>query len=290
MLVIEGLVGAGEPWFLRLSSSQPFDGQGTELPDVPTAIDSATVEIWEGSAFVAQLMPLGEGRYGSEFPLPESNRTYTVRASMAGFADVEAEATPRGSPDISASWDAEPGAELRLQLAFQDDPAVENGYSLRIRGGSQEPYDPSQLLLAFGVPFETTASAIRAESFFDAVQASGGQRLYYSALFSDASFSGERFDAVLNLQIAPDVEGPFVVELVTTDKAGTALLQAARREDDSNPFVEGRPAFSNVRGGLGTWGAYSTAEVALGPTPQHQSGPGATPALYRPRFTGGRVM
>ena len=85
VLVLNGEITADSMWSISVSKSQHILEENTL-----DMIDSANVEVYEGTTLITKMIQVADGEYESLTSLPEVGKSYTVKVSATGYDAVEA--------------------------------------------------------------------------------------------------------------------------------------------------------------------------------------------------------
>ncbi|MBL7979209.1 MAG: DUF4249 domain-containing protein [Bacteroidetes Order II. Incertae sedis bacterium] len=125
-LVLNGALNPDSSLTIQLSKNTNSVGEHK----MPEFVQNATVTAWEDGVIVGNMKWIGvEGRYRLENVYPQAGKTYRIKASAAGFPDVEAETTIPKPIQLSANIVMQ-GQNATLKLVLTDVQEEINYYML----------------------------------------------------------------------------------------------------------------------------------------------------------------
>ena len=259
--------------------------QGQDL-----TVENAHVSLYDENDDLMEVLAFGR-RPGQPFAyhsspavMARAGRRYTLRVTAPGFP--AAEATTQVLAPVSfglltgAVTDGRPFAPHALPLRILlPDPAGEQVYRISI----EQPFtvtqtDPDETYQRIEQAYFTSIDPSLRRDYDELNQTipldpegSGGQRVYQSALLRDDLFDGQRrvVEVLAQFRVFDDspevqVEADEIIVTVAAFGADYVRYQqsiAQQASSSENPFAEPAFVYSNVEGGLGVFGGFSTYQV-----------------------------
>ncbi len=226
-------------------------------------IENATVELWQEEQYLTDLAHQGNGRYRSETLRPVAGKNYTLRAAAPNFAAIEA--SDYLSPPVAITSvlnlparSGDPDEYVRLRLAFDDPPDVDNYYLLSI-----------QMVDVFGYRFfnhfETSNPVIMANSDEDNGPVNIDDFFDNEAVFDDVLFAGETLEidfGYYDFLFGSNSLAQVYIRLSSVSEnyfRHHKTFRKAETVDGGNPFQEPVLIYSNIQNGIGIFAGYSTS-------------------------------
>ncbi|OZC02529.1 DUF4249 domain-containing protein [Rubricoccus marinus] len=277
-LVVYAFPTPDSTWTVSVAKSLPLgSNRSYEVPD-------ATVTIHEGGAVVETLVlqtarPEGEPTYSIQPSVyvsptgatPEAGRTYRIEITAPGLPLASSETTIPLAPEaevVSDEWtyyDEGGYNSRRLRVGLVDPPGDDiYELALLLREDYQEGYINEYTYRFTSV----TPSFRRGYEFLDIdVGVETDAEYYREVVFRDALFRDRRQEFELDFDTYADefATRSFAVAVGRVSEP-FARYQASRRQqidNESNPFAEPSPLYSNVDGGYGVVGAFTSVRIAL---------------------------
>lgn len=226
-------------------------------------IENATVELWQENQYLTELAHQGNGLYRSDNLRPTAGNSYTLRAAAPNFEAIEA--SDYLSPPVAITSvlnlparNGDPAEYVRLRLAFDDPPDVDNYYLLSI-----------QMVDIFGYRFfnhfETSNPVIMANSDEDNGPVNIDDFFDNEAVFDDVLFAGETLEidfGFYNFLFGSNSLAQVYIRLSSVSEhyfRHHKTFRKAETVDGGNPFQEPVLIHSNVQNGIGIFAGYSTS-------------------------------
>ena len=289
-LVVSSLFAADSLWAVGVGTSQSVLSSGS-----PTPVGSdATVEILEDGAVVETLErrtsgPDGFSLYRSRRHRPQAGRSYTLRATASRFEAAEATAIlPTPVPLATKVRQVEvpetygEARSYEITVSIPDPGGEANYYGLATYqfyyGGVGGANGEVILRREVGFAGYTSADPLLRENRPEEDFLEPEADIYYTlAYFTDETFDGQTYTLRLRTTVSGDTvsTGPYAVALQSLSKDVYEHLRTRELADfaGDNPFAEPVAVYTNIAGGLGIFGGYSTSMVVF------QEGGPLTPPL-----------
>lgn len=246
-------------WSVRITRSTDI----LSANNMALQIENATVELWQEDQYLTELAHQGNGLYRSENLRPVAGNNYTFRATAPNFETIEA--SDYLSPPVTITSvlnlparNGDPAEYVRLRIAFDDPPGVDNYYLLSI-----------QIVDVFGYRFfnhfETSNPVIMANSDEDNGPVNIDNFFDNEAVFDDVLFAGETLEidfGFYNYFFGSNNLGQVYIRLSSVSEhyfRHHKTFRKADTVDGGNPFQEPVLIHSNVLNGIGIFAGYSTS-------------------------------
>lgn len=280
-LVINGILTPSQVISLRVSKTAPVS---SNLSD-NLGIDNAMVALYEGGVFLENLISVDTGTYISPSAYkPVAGKSYFVRVSAAGFPDVETMPEKVPLPVTIDKYDFQEAIKSRLNeynptrklmLAFTDDPAQEDYYSIEVQGYYQG-YRVAHNVYYLDKPMDADDPCGFLSSGGNL--RSGGSILQYN--LTDICFNGNTYRVNFGVETRgfpqdgylekyPDFCCDVDIDLITVSMKKVSKIYSEYLKTGNQPegfflaFMEPNVMHSNVKGGLGLLAAYNEYKLNI---------------------------
>jgi hypothetical protein len=225
----------------------------------------AKIDVYKEGAYIATMVydPIENLHYSTV--IPEEGKTYTLKASAPGYADVaEADAKVnwqipiRQVTHITAARSGANGAEDEVEITF-DDPAGETNYYM-VSFLSPGTNDLTNQYYT-NICVNTIDPSIETVSNSDFIGGDDNDCLYGDLFVKDELFNGQTkkikfYINTYSIQPYPDFNGDTVYSSVvlthiSEDYYRYRKTAAAAETTQGNPFAEPTNVYTNVRNGRG---------------------------------------
>ena len=263
VLVANSYFNPDSVWSVHLSASRHI------LDENPyPEISNAALEIYENNEFIERLEYSGNGYYRSESTRPKEGAEYKLKISTPEFGEVLAtDEVPEKPAFVSGSWKrglSEFGDyEYLITLNISDPPAKDNFYMVQVLLYSpvfdwQKPREPGPI-----TPVDSVLDGATLSTQDPAV--SQNNQYQETLIFSDTFFDGDTYAFQLTAshysirnQIVSKGEAEVYIVLKSLSKSSFEYWKSLRMQQDDNELAEPVSVFSNIEGGLGFFGGYSS--------------------------------
>jgi len=254
-LVLNAFITPDSLWEVYLHASQ-----SKVANELPIAIETAEIEVFENGLSIAQLEHREDTYYVSKpnSTLPAVNKTYTIKVQAEGYPAIEATTSiPTPTPidrilltdSVAIDESGEYLTELRIR--FKDTPNTQNFYYLNLVNFRTEQNDLWPAFFEFDQPaieFKTTSnSGLKNKTFF-----------------SDLLFDGQFYEIVGTIPSRDFINqknnfDELRITLATVNETYFNYFKQYEKQNSvqENPFAEAVFIDSNVQNGLGNFAGVS---------------------------------
>ncbi|MCK4661228.1 MAG: DUF4249 domain-containing protein [Bacteroidales bacterium] len=228
------------------------------------AIENATVEVYENGNLIETLAYLNNGLYKSTTQKPSSGNTYKIKVTVPDMGTVETKSyIPLETNIISIDTasvmrtdiDGYRYEQLEFRVKFKDDANTNNYYLL----------EPTQIgIYTYDDDYNDTIITDTTQ-YFMYVESNDPSIVEYlwgkGLLFNDNLFNGNTYEFVFSSEKYFYDTTSIVINLKSISEDYFKYLATYYKHMDANwdPFMEKISVYSNVEGGVGVFGGYSTA-------------------------------
>ncbi|OFY35285.1 MAG: hypothetical protein A2W91_07585 [Bacteroidetes bacterium GWF2_38_335] len=220
--------------------------------DEITFIDDATVKLYEDGVLVAEPVNAGGGNYPVTGFTPVKGKKYKVTASNSTLKSISAEDKIPNSIEIlsidTISTEIEGTPSIECSIEFEDPSGVENYYILTANISSG----------GYTSPVNIYTMDINIEDYLD---------IKYGIMIRDDVFNGNKYKLIINFDkynfsgLVNKVD--FQLQSVSKDLYLYSLSYTRNARTGNNLFSEPVQVYSNVKDGLGIFGAYSVSQKSV---------------------------
>ena len=227
------------------------------------AIENATVEVYENSNLIETLLYLNNGLYKSTTQKPSSGNAYKIKVTIPDMGTVETKSyipveTIITQIDTATVMRTEPGGyryeQLEFRVKFNDAPNTNNYYLLEPMQTiiyTHDDYFMDTIItdtIQYIMDFESNDPSI--------VEDIWGKGM----LFNDNLFNGNTYEFVFSTEKYFYDTTSIVINLKSISEDYFKYLATYYKYMDTNydPFMEKVSVYSNIEGGVGVFGGYST--------------------------------
>jgi len=280
-LVVDGFFTPDSVWQVILTRSVPaFDSladEGSLFEQTRVAGADVTITTPDGTQI--RLQEPFPGAYRASDQTPTTGSSYVLEVSANGFPKVQAADAAPAAPraeiikdrvrtldrgnDVCTSFEHTTTVRIRDRVGQRDDYQL--AVSVLRRGGFRTNRS-----------FETTDPVILTDAFASDIT-DQGQVEAESVVFSDALFAGESHDIQLRYYTTRCSENLgrdslVAIQVRSLSRSLERYIRTVGQQQQAlnNPISEPTPVESNVSGGFGIFGGFSTTSLPVrpsGPTP-----------------------
>ncbi len=273
-LVVDGFFTPDSIWQVTLTRSLPaFDSladEGNLFEQTRVAGANVTVTGPDGNRI--RLRELFPGFYQAKDATPATGSSYMLEVSAGGFPEVQAADAAPAAPRVEIIEDRVRAVDRGNDVctSFEHTTTVR----IRDRKGQRDDYQLAVSVLLQGGSrtnrsFETSDPVILADAFASDITEQG-QVETESVVFSDALFANDSHDVQLRYFTTRCTENLGRDSLVTIQVRSLSrdLERYIRTVEQqqlalNNPVSEPAPVESNVSGGFGVFGGFSTTSLPI---------------------------
>ena len=256
VIVVNSFFNPDSVWKLNLTRSQ----DALENESFQNIAD-ATVEIFESGKIITELKHTDNGIYSANNSKPQSGKTYELRVTAPGFADVtSSDVVPQrieiSDVKVDTVINSDNMNELMLSIVFTDPPEKGNKYHIALwtknsyysKNGMEAIYFSSNDLLVAENDFGENGEFFGNEVVFDDVLLAGKQ--YELKLFVPGFDYWDDFYTMDEL----------VVVLSSVSNAYFKYHTSFEKHEYSgdNPFSEPSIVYNNIKNGFGIFAGYNS--------------------------------
>jgi hypothetical protein len=249
-LVINSVISPDSLFTVDISASQSplVNGSYEQLTD-------ATVQVYQSGQLLYNLNHVGSGIYKADYK-PQALQYYELRVSSPGLSDVKAQNFIPAAPlltDLRTSkvlYTADYGATRTLLFTLDEAASQENYYLI-------QAYTPDTSYVD-RTPYKRTVSL----NFVSPIEAEFTMEARY--FFSDKLINGKQTRFTLSIDDVPNRTIYLHVAQISKEYyeyARTLNKQAAGDDFGKTPT----PVANNIQGGMGLFGGYNAAKIAIRP-------------------------
>ena len=242
-----------------------------------TNITNATVSIYENGVFVENLLHDTAGVYISKTFKPKVGNTYKVAISCEGYADAYAEEQLIKQAVVSdfnwkdSSMVRNDGIYSKLSFFIDDPSASSNYYEVEVISSgyyyivgfdsSGQTYIDS-ILYVYPLNMLILDDVLKENN--QEVDITSGDFQTSNLQFSDKSFNGSKYKIDLYLNSNNHgMNDTLLISVKSVSKSYYEYKRTALQQNNTGPFSEPVRVYSNVTGGVGILGSYSTTKKKL---------------------------
>ncbi|MCD6567074.1 MAG: DUF4249 domain-containing protein [Bacteroidales bacterium] len=226
------------------------------------AIENATVEVYENGNIINTLPYLNNGWYKSTIQKPTSGDRYKIKVTVPGMGTAETESYIPAKTNIisidtasviKTDIDGYKDEQLEFRVRFKDNPDEKNYYILMPEEIHIYTYNNGDKMITdtiqYTMNYEPGDPSV--------IEDSWGMGM----LFNDYLFNGNTYDFVFSVEKYFYDTTSICISLKSISEDYFKYLATCYKQMEVNedPFMEKISVYTNVEGGVGIFGGYSSS-------------------------------